>query len=142
MSDACLMVYVLWFHACLMVSCLSSGLMLVLWSHACLMVSCMFSNFIFYGAQVFYDAQVLGPGPRTLGTGPGPGPRAQDPGHRPRAQAQGPHEKFFEIFPQAILGPGPLWGLLNAENPGNSPAPRPNPRLGRDKPVVETPHWD
>ena len=36
----CLML-VLWSHACLLISCLSSGLMLVLWSHACLMVSCL-----------------------------------------------------------------------------------------------------
>ena len=30
----------------------------------------------------------------------------------------------------------------NADNSRNPPAPRPNPHLGRDKPVVETPHWD
>ena len=87
-SHVCLMVscmsyglmHVLWSHACLMVSCMSSSLMHALWSHACLMVSCMFSNFIFYGTQVCYDAQVLGPwaqGPK--------GPRAHGPkAHRPR----------------------------------------------------------
>ena len=30
----------------------------------------------------------------------------------------------------------------NADNSRNPPDPRPNPHLGRDKPVVETPHWD
>ena len=30
----------------------------------------------------------------------------------------------------------------NADNSRNPPAPRPNLHLGRDKPVVETPHWD
>ena len=38
--------------------------------------------------------------------------------------------------------PGPLWDARNADNSRNSPTLHPNPRLGRDKPVVETPHWD
>ena len=49
--------------------------------------------------------------------------------------AQGPKSPWAQ-------GPGPLWRRRNAENPRNPPNPRPNPHLGRDKPVVETPHWD
>ena len=64
-----------------------------------------------------------GPGP----TGPGPtGPGPMDPG----PTGLGP------------MGPGPSGDARNAENSRNPPAPRPNPRLGRDKPVGATPHWD
>ena len=52
-------------------------------------------------------------------------------------------EVLFVIFNFPDLGStGPWDGTSNAENSRNPSDPRPNPQLGRDKPVVETHHWD
>ena len=98
------------------------------------MVMLLFFEHMLLSLEQHIFPKSLGPmGPRAQGPmGPwaqGPkGPRAQGPmGPRPTG-------------PRA-LGPGPLWRRRNAENPQNSHTPRPNPHLGRDKPVVETPHW-